>query len=266
MGESVNLNTATTKPTYRIALVDGWQTLREDIDDDGVKDVSHGELARKFLADNDRAHYEVIPCDMEKREVSIIFNELAGDKTIDAVHVNFTFGRDNYEDTRRLLSEKYPERDFSGLNSQTLSQYKEEILGLMADKEERPAFEKLIKSGKKIFVSAGNKANDFNSYALFDDVITIGADKKYNGYADYKEIDERTKVRFNVYTKYDSDYNIAGYDVNEDGKIDFLPSELSGGESRGFMVIEGTSLGGPKWVSEHLPDILPKKPPVQQTK
>lgn len=253
-----------------VAIVDEFKTKTIDLDGDNVPDISHGHLVETYLkASNPNVkvdRFQVDYNDPKKQN----FNNKDVLNAFEKVYQKIENG-EKYDAVNLSMGSNYDISNLQktvnkGINNKNINQFKPQIKDYVSKNlpevnKNISSLEKITSKGVPVYVSAGNdKASHYNLLGLANGTKAVGSsDHKGNvsGFsANNNDISNFEKGEYFLRTTKDSNGNINGMDVNNDGKPDIPVSILSdskakkgplfgSGPIKDVSTVNGTSFSAP---------------------
>ena len=250
-----------------IATIDDFKEVKEfDIDGDGVNDFTHGEIVEKYIhatnpyADVSRFQVEFnadgsIKPESFAKQMNAVSDSLKAGVVYDAVNVSL--GDDiclanNCAAAKVGITPENIHDKENNLRSDALYNTNagadplyQKVKGYIQSTE------KVTAEGVPVHVAGGNDNKDsYNLLGIAKGTIQIGAvDRNGNKvHTVNSDIERYEQGRFETATIYDDDFNIVGFDINEDGTADIMANEVSGKGAYGddySIIIDGSSFSTP---------------------
>lgn len=252
-----------------VAIVDNFEAITEDIDGDGIPDVSHGEVVENFLR-SANPDVEVIRYDVSEnkktkggsaKKIKKSFEDIAkriknGEK-IDGV--NLSMGNTEKISTlNRWIKGKINNNNIDKKEDAIRDSLYWKMNGIESTLE---SIEKVTAEGVPVYTGAGNDgAEYYNTFGLAKGVTQVGSTTQsgnpYLNSGDNSDVKRWEQGVYNVKAIQDKSGKVLGYDYTGDGKIDLSVERGSNKnydpKKMGWKDIMGTSFASPKALGEDI--------------
>ena len=235
-----------------IAVIDEFKNKVIKVDWDDKPDMFHGQVVKTIIqAGLPQAKIQEFDTDLNEKSIKNALDEIIQSNTkFDAVNLS--------------KSSDIKISDLSALTGLKITQQsllkdkkiiKEKFFASKAPqapdiKDIVQNLETLASKGVKVYVSAGNKGQDYvNLYTLADNINVIGAANRYGVVkssfsCDNSLVNRWVKGVFKI-KKIRASQGNTGFDINEDGKIDILTKDTTARVKIPQRYVYGTSFAAP---------------------
>lgn len=266
-------NDQSEQKNFNVYVLDLFKYKTEDIDGDSLPDVSHGELTVAMLKNNNpKIQVKTKDCskindpnayDSNKLLANLekIYKSAENGEKIDGINISLSCNID-YEEINSAKNLK-KEDIITPENVNEKTSLIKDRLYHSADSRNNQAckiikmIEKIAQKNIPVVIAAGNHFNSFNALGLAKGATVIGGTHKNtkcsllsinNTVDDWEEA-----IKFSKPIKRAND-KIVGYDVTNNGKLDFFVEEMSSqsGEKKDSTLFGGTSFAAPCYLNKIL--------------
>ena len=253
--------------SLRIAVIDGFTVKRVDLDNDGISDLTHGDMISRFLEES-LPDAEIVKFDLQNPDDPVfiwrgipgyqleimlrrIIADIENDRRYDAINISIS-----HSETYDNEPEKKPRLSIFRLKKAAITSdiiritpdnllLRRNLIRAGLDNHTNNCItliEQLITMGSRVYIAAGNQGKDaYNLLNLANGAINVGALTE-NG---TKSAISGDNVLVNRWAR--SEFPVSktedGIDFTGDGKTDLSFEDLSaGGENLINKLIGGTSV------------------------